>query len=276
VIHAVAGGFALGILVVLGPRIGKFAADGTPRDIVPHNPWLVTIGLFLIYTGFWGFYVACNVPVISPEGIGGEIKGATWTATNIYLTPTSLSAITFNFLMSLSGGLLAGYMVSKGHPFWTYSAGLAGVITASAGNDLYHPIQALIIGGIGAVVAYKLHFFVERRFKIDDAVGAVAVHGYAGVLGLIICGFVLWGYPSSPFEDYATISPLGQLAGAIIMFGVLGFAPGWAAAKILDSFGALRIPRTIELVGLDFVSESDAEAARQEIRNAEKAIADKM
>ena len=55
VIHAIAGGFALGVLVVLGPRLGKFAEDGTPRDIPPHNVWLVTIGLFLIYTGFLGF-----------------------------------------------------------------------------------------------------------------------------------------------------------------------------------------------------------------------------
>ena len=51
-----------------------------------------------------------------------------------------------NFLMSLSGGLLAGYVIAKGDPFWTYSSGLAGIICASAGNDLYHPIQALIIG----------------------------------------------------------------------------------------------------------------------------------
>ena len=70
VIHAIAGGTALGVLVHLGPRIGKFRADGTPRNIVPHNPWLVTIGLFLIYTGFWGFYVACNVPIISADAIG--------------------------------------------------------------------------------------------------------------------------------------------------------------------------------------------------------------
>ena len=55
VIHACAGGFALGVLAVLGPRIGKFASDGTPRNIGPRNPWLVTVGIFLIYTGFWGF-----------------------------------------------------------------------------------------------------------------------------------------------------------------------------------------------------------------------------
>ena len=251
VIHAVAGGFALGVLCVLGPRIGKFASDGTPRNIGPRNPWLVTVGLFLIYTGFWGFYAACNIPILN---VGPEygLDGVYFTATNIYAAPTTLSGITFNFLMSLSGGLLAGYWVSKGDPFWTYSSGLAGIITASAGNDLYHPLQAMIIGMVGVYVAYKMHYWVERKFKIDDAVGAVAVHGYAGVVGLIICGFMLWGYPSSGYEGYAAINPIGMIIGAIIMFGLLGFLPGWIIAKVLNGMGKLRIPHEVELAGLDF------------------------
>lgn len=272
VIHAIAGGFALGVLVVLGPRLGKFAQDGTPRDILPHNPWLVCIGLFMIYTGFWGFYVACNVPIISPDVIDGLITGETWTATNIYLTPTTLGAITVNFLMSLSGGMLIGFMASKGNAFWTYSGGLAGIITASAGNDLYHPIQAMIIGGVGTYIAYKLHYWVENKFKIDDAVGAVAVHGYAGVVGLVIAGFVLWGHPSSPYEGYAAINPLGQIAGAIIMFGVLGFLPGYVASKILNAFGLLRIPKEIELLGLDFQTKREEDRAAREVREAEKSM----
>ena len=272
VIHAIAGGFALGVLVVLGPRLGKFAKDGTPRDILPHNPWLVCIGLFLIYTGFWGFYVACNVPLIAPDGIGGLITGETWTATTIYLTPTTLGAITVNFLMSLSGGMLIGFMASKGNAFWTYSGGLAGIITASAGNDLYHPIQSMIIGGGGTFIAYKLHYWVENKFKIDDAVGAVAVHGYAGVVGLVVAGFVLWGHPSSPFDGYAPINPLGQIAGAIIMFGVLGFLPGYVASKILNAFGLLRIPKEIELLGLDFPTKREEDRAAREVREAEKSM----
>lgn len=271
VIHAIAGGYALGLLLVLGPRIGKFAADGTPRDIPPHNPWLLTIGIFLIYTGFWGFYAACNVPIISPELIDGQITGTTWTATNIYLAPTTLSAITFNFLMSLSGGLMAAYIVSKGDPFWTFSGGLAGIITASAGNDLYHPIQAMLVAAIGVVIVYRLHFWVERKFKIDDAVGAVAVHGYSGVVGLIIAGFVLWGAPSSPYEGYAAVNPLGQLIGAVIMFGLLGFLPGWGLAKIQQAAGVLRIPREVELQGLDFSENRAFEAAQSDVINAEKA-----
>ena len=272
VIHAIAGGFALGVLVVLGPRIGKFAADGTPRSINPRNPWLVTIGLFLIYTGFWGFYVACNVPMWDVQSGDGTF----YSATNIYLAPTTLSAITVNFLMALAGGLLAGYLVSKGDAYWTYSAGLAGIIAASAGNDLYHPVQAMLIAALGVVFMYKMHYWVERRFKVDDAVGAVAVHGYAGFFGVVVCGFVLWGYPSSPSEGFASINPLGQIAGALIMFGLLGFIPGWVAAKIIHRLGALRIPRAIELAGLDHGTTVDRAAEEQGIIDAEREEVGKM
>ncbi len=270
VIHAIAGGFALGVLLILGPRIGKFRKDGSARKILPHNPWLVCIGIFLIYTGFWGFYAACNVPIIDFFGSDMlDVEDKTlFTATNIYLGPTTLSAITVNFLISLSGGLLAGYVVSKGDPFWTFSGGLAGLIAASAGNDLYHPLQAFIISIVGVFIAYNMHHWVERTFKVDDAVGAVAVHGYAGFFGVVICGFVLWGYPASPFEGYATITPWGQFAGALIMFFVLGFFPGLVAAKILDRVGLLRVPREVELSGLDITASVEAEEAEADLENA--------
>ena len=70
---------------------------------------------------------------------------------------------------------------------------------------------------------------------------------------------MLWGQPSSPYAGYATINPLGMFIGAVIMFGVLGFLPGWIVAKILHGMGLLRIPEKVELEGLDFES---AEAHR--------------
>lgn len=263
VIHAIAGGGALALLIHLGPRIGKFRADGTPRVIVAQNPWLITVGLFLIYTGFWGFYVACNIPIIDIQ----DGDGVFYSATNIYLGPTTLSAITFNFLMSLSGGLLATYIVSRGDAFWTYSGGLCGVIGASAGNDLYHPIQAMLIGAFVPVICYKLHFWVERRFKIDDAVGAVAVHGYGGFLGVVIAGFMLWGYPASPFYD-SVVNPLGNFIGAIIMFS-LGFVPCYILGAVLKAFNVLRIPQEIELVGLDLSEYAQRYADEDEMHQAE-------
>jgi len=251
--------------VHLGPRIGKFAPDGTPRNINPHNPWFAVIGLFIIYAGFWGFYAACNVPILDFTG-----DGSVFTATTIYLTPTTLSTITFNFLLSLAGGLLAGYTLSKGDAYWTFSGGLAGIIAASAGNDLYHPLQAFFIAIVGVWIAYRMHFWVERKFKIDDAVGAVAVHGYAGSFGVIICGFMLWGYPSLA-DGSVTINPLGQIIGAIIMFVVLGFIPTYIVAGILKAMGVLRIPRELELAGLDYIEEQTLDADSKEIKDAELA-----
>ena len=265
VVHGIAGGSALAVLIHLGPRIGRFKPDGTPRNFPLHNPWLVIIGLFMIYTGFWGFYAACNVPIWDVDVSDG---GTFFSATTIYFTPTTLSAITFNFIMSLSGGLLMGYYVSKGDAYWTFSGGLAGIITASAGNDLYHPLHALIVGAIGVFCIYNLHNWVERRFKIDDAVGAVAVHGYAGTIGVILAGFILWGYPASPAYN-AVVNPLGNFIGAIIMFGVLGFIPCYIIGYILKKAGMLRIPEEIELAGLDYDEVIAADEQAKELLGAE-------
>ena len=113
--------------IIWVPASVAFAPTGRPVPYPPQNTWLAVVGLLLIYTGFWGFYAACNVPIMD---IDGSTERAFFSATTIYLTPTVLSAVTFNFLMSLAGGLLAGYFVSRGDPYWTFSGGLAGIITA--------------------------------------------------------------------------------------------------------------------------------------------------
>ncbi|REJ76624.1 MAG: ammonium transporter [Planctomycetota bacterium] len=267
VIHAISGGSALAILIHLGPRIGRFRKDGTPRIIPAHNTWMIIIGMFLIFTGFWGFYAACNVPMLDIDADDGRTF---FSATTIYLTPTTLSAITVNFLLALSGGLLIGYMVSHGDPFWTFQGGLGGIITASAGNDLYHPVQAFFVGIVGVWIAYKLHYWVEKKFKIDDAVGAVAIHGYCGTIGLIAVGFLLWGYPSSRNDGYAPITPWGQMISAVIVFFVMGFVPCYVAAWLLKKAGVLRIPWEVELVGLDHQMIADANADIEEYAQAER------
>jgi ammonia channel protein AmtB len=266
IIHGIAGASALAILIQLGPRIGRFRSDGTARVFPPHNAWLVVVGLFLIYTGFWGFYAACNIPIIAIESETGAVY---FTATTIYLTPTTLGASTMNFLLSLVGGFFMGYYVSKGDPFWTFSGGLGGVITASAGNDLYHPLQAFLIGAFGVWCAYRLHYWVEKRFQIDDAVGAVAVHGYCGSIGVIVCGFILWGYPSSPHHEYPVITPWGQTAGVVVLC-VLGFVTCHAASWLLRRLGMLRVPFEVELIGLDHEHIHEEALQGREVRDADR------
>ena len=79
-----------------------------------------------------------------------------------------------------------------------------------------------------------------------------------GFLGVVAAGFLLWGYPSSPdallghTEPWARVTPWGQLAGAVIMFLVLGFIPGYVLSWILKQVGFLRVSREVELAGLDY------------------------
>ena len=95
------------------------------------------------------------------------------------------------------------------------------------------------------------------------------MHGYGGFLGVVIAGFVLWGMPTSPNPDYATITPWGNFIGAVIMFVVLGFIPGYVLAKILNAFGLLRIPREIELVGLDMSEYAARYLDEDDVKKAE-------
>ena len=80
----------------------------------------------------------------------------------------------------------------------------------------------------------------------------------------------LWGAPSSPYEGYAAINPLGQFIGAVIMFFVLGFLPGWILAKIQSAAGVLRIPEEVELQGLDYAEHHAYEDAKAAIIAADK------
>jgi Amt family ammonium transporter len=295
VLHGPAGFAALGILLHLGPRIGKFAPDGTPREIPAHNPWMVTIGLFMIYVGFFGFYAACHIPIAN---IAAEGQPAYWTATNIYGFPITLSGVTMNFLIALFGGMATAYMISSGNAFWTFSGGLTGLISSSAGNDLYHPAIALIIAVIGTVMAYKMHNWVEHRFKLDDAVGAVAVHGYCGLFGGLVAGFALWGYPAiypsagalvtlsegagwfgTNAEGLPIITPWGNIIASVIFCFGFGFLPAYILGAVLKSLGLLRVDPRVELAGLDgpavphtYPSASGLEAAFEAVQRKEGKI----
>ena len=81
--------------------------------------------------------------------------------------------------VGFAGGFTGGWFASKGDPFWTLSGGLAGVISVSAGADVYHPSLAYLLATSGGMVAVYSGTWIEKKLRIDDAVGAVAVHGVA-------------------------------------------------------------------------------------------------
>lgn len=245
-VHAVAGFFALGVLINLGPRIGKFNSDGSANNLPGHNMPLTVTGLMLIIAGFFGFLMAC---VIVP----GE--GWSWFGdkpSTIYGTPITLSALGFNILMAVAGGIIGAWLLTR-DPFWMMSGALAGIISVASGLDIYYPALAFIIAFSAGLLLKPCAIWLEKR-GIDDAVGAVTVHGTIGLYGVIMLGVFGAGFPAlgGAAGDAPTINLVGQIIGAVVFF-LLGFVPGYVVSFILKGFGMLRVPAGPEKAGLDTV-----------------------
>jgi ammonia channel protein AmtB len=236
VVHAVAGFFTLGVLINLGARKGKFI-DGVAQTIAPHSLPMTLIGLMMIIFGFFGFLGGCII------FNGGETG---WTT--IYNNPTNLSAFAFNTLMGFAGGIIGCYLATR-DPFWTMSGGLVGIISVAAGLDLYSPSLAFMIAtcmGFAAVAFAKL---LEKQ-GIDDAVGAVSVHGFTGFVAVILVGVFAGGTPNVGGNPDITL--YGQTIAAIIM-AALGFIPGYGISLALKKANILRVPEAAEDLGIDEV-----------------------
>jgi ammonia channel protein AmtB len=238
VVHGVAGAFTLGVLLNLGPRIGKYDVVGRARAFRPHNTHMTLMGLMLIFTGFYGFYAACLF-----------IQSTTFPGwLNIYFSPTTLGAIAMVITFGFAGGFTGGWFASKGDPFWTLSGGLAGVISVSAGADVYHPSLAYLLSFTGGLCAVWVGTYIEKNLRVDDAVGAVAVHGFSGFYGVFLVGIFAGGYPTG--INNIPVSFGGQLMG-MLAFLPLAFLPGYFLSWILKKLNLLRVPPEVELEGLD-------------------------
>lgn len=265
-LHGVAGGFCLAVLLRLGPRIGKFDASGSAHSMFPHNPTGAATGRLLIIIGLLGMTFVATTPMIDVQS--GE--GVFFSLVTIYNTPTTLSGVSLNFFLAMSAGLLVGLVLANGHLTWTLSGGLAGIVGTASGADLYHPLQAFIVAGFIVWLIHRMHRWLENKFYIDDAIAAVAVHGFAGWLGVVIAGFLLWGYPASPGEAYVIINPLGQFIGAMILFWVVGYIPGYIAAGALEYFDLLRVPEAVEIAGIDLAAEVEMRQDADAVIKSEK------
>jgi ammonia channel protein AmtB len=244
-VHAVAGFFALGVLMNLGPRVGKYNDDGSANKIVGHNLPLTVSGLMLIIVGFFGFLMACII-----------LPGEAWSwyadgGTTIYGTPMTLSALGFNIVLACSGGIIGAWIVTK-DPFWMMSGCLAGIIATASGLDVYFGSHIIIIATVAGMIIKPCAEWLEG-LGIDDAVGAVTIHGTIGVFGVVVLGIFGSGIPGlgafAP-EGTVAISLWGQFVGAVVMF-LLGFVPGYIVSWLLHKAGMLRVPEAVQIKGLD-------------------------
>jgi ammonium transporter, Amt family len=171
VVHLTGGVMAFVGAKVLGPRIGKFAKDGTPRVIPPHNIAMVVTGTFILAFGWFGFNAGSTL-----AGMDSQLA---IVATNTLLASASGAFATCLYVWKVYG---------KPDVSWLCNGMLAGLVAITAPCAFVTAPVAVLIGAIAGVLVVVAAMVVEKRLKIDDPVGAIAVHGVNGAWGIIALG----------------------------------------------------------------------------------------
>lgn len=241
IVHSVGGWIALMGAAVLGPRIGKYGKDKKPRALPGHNLSLATLGVFILWFGWFGFNPGSQL------GASGEVNRT--AISHIFLT-TNLAAA--------SGGvasmLLSWVKYKKPSLSMSLNGILAGLVGITAGCDLVSPGGAVIIGALcGVTMLYSVEF-IDKVLKIDDPVGASSVHGVCGILGTLLTG--LFATEGGLFYG-GSFGLLGaQLFGALSI-GLWAATTGFLLFKLLKSLKVLRVPPRIEEEGLDIYEHGE-------------------
>ena len=237
VVHAVGGVAALVGAWILGPRIGRFNKDGSPNAIAGHNLPLVTIGVFILWFGWYGFNAGSTLGMGEPDVVG---------------------RIAMNTTLAPAGGAIAA-MVSAwimfGKPDLTVAlnGSLAGLVGITAPCAAVGSGAAIAIGIVaGVLVVYGITWL--NRIRIDDPVGAIPVHGLCGVWGTLAVGLFGQAALGAPSDGLFYGGGFGQLGtqslGLVACLGFTAIAM-FVVFKAIDAVIGLRVPRETELRGLD-------------------------
>ncbi len=231
-VHSVGGWAALIAIFMLGARIGKFGKDGKSRALPGHNIPLASAGVFILWLGWFGFN-------------GGSVLSADPELTSLTLVTTSLAAAAGGVAAAIFSNLLY-----KNFDLTMFMNGvLGGLVGITAGADQMSPTDAILIGLIAGVVIV-LGVALIDKLKLDDPVGAVAVHLICGIWGTLAVG--IFGALAS-FDQF-----LIQLAGVGIV-GAFCVTCSFIILFIVKSTVGLRVDKEEELRGLD-ISEHGMEA----------------
>lgn len=238
IVHSVGGWAALVAAWMVGPRIGKYL-DGKAIEMHGHNQMYATLGVFILWLGWFGFNGGSQL------AWGGDDA----TAASQVVLVTNLAAAA-----GAIGGLIISWIkFGKPNLGMTLNGALAGLVSITAGCGNMSEGGAVIAGLLGGVLVVFSIEFIEKKLKIDDAVGAISVHGVAGAWGTLVIG--LWGIDGDAGIGLFNGGGTAQLAAQAI--GVLAYA-FWAIVVsfiflyiIKKVFNGLRVTEEEETVGLD-------------------------
>jgi len=232
-VHMVGGVAALIGAAILGPRIGKFSKSGKPKAMPGHNLTIAALGVFILWFAWFGFNGGSTL----------GMEGSEISAGSIFVTTNLSAAVASTTVM-----LITWLRYKKPDVSMTLNGVLAGLVGVTAGCDIVSPLGAVAIGLIsGFAVVWGVEF-VERKLKVDDPVGAVAVHGICGAVGTLCVGLfavdggLLYGggFSLLGIQALGVVSVAGWVGGTMFLIFTL----------IKKTVG-LRVTSGEEIEGLD-------------------------
>ena len=232
IVHGTGGWAALAGVLVVGPRLGKFKRDGTVRATPPSNVVLVTLGVFILWFGWFGF--------------NGGSQLALGSAADV----VAMSNVLVNTNLGAAAGVITAlacsrFILGRTDIFAALNGAIAGLVSITAGPDITQHLWAVIIGAVGGVLC-TLGIKLLEKLKLDDVVGAVPAHLISGA----------WGTLAAAIAAGANLGV--QLVG-ILAVGAFVFVVSWLAWRLLDVLLTVRVSKSHERLGQD-ASELKIEA----------------
>ena len=232
IVHGTGGWAALAGILVVGPRLGKFRKDGSVKVTPPSNVVVVTLGVFILWFGWFGFNGGSQLALGSAADV--VAMGHVLVNTNLAAAAGVVTALAFS-----------RFILGRMDMFAGLNGAIAGLVSITAGPDITSHVWAIIIGAIGGIVCTAAIKLLEKM-KLDDVVGAVPAHLFAGVWGTLavcIAGGGNFGV---------------QLLG-VVSIGAFVFVVSLVAWKIVDALLGARVSKQVEQLGQD-VAELKMEA----------------
>ena len=224
IVHCTGGAAALAGALVVGPRRHKFRSDGTATSTPPSNVPVVTLGVFILWFGWFGFNGGSQL------ALGGAVDvlamAHVLVNTNLAAAAGTIAAIAVSRPILGRVDLLAGL-----------NGAIAGLVSITAGPDITTHYWAIAIGAVGGVICTAAIKLLER-LKVDDVVGAVPAHLFAGV----------WGTLATVIAAGADIGT--QLLGVLSITG-FAFAASWLVWRVLEKTMGVRVSEKVEEMGQD-------------------------
>ncbi len=239
VVHAMGGFLALGAVVMLGARKGRYNRDGRVNAILPSNIPFLALGSWILCVGWFGFNVMSAGNAEAASGL-----------------------VAINSLLAMVGGMLAALVAGKNDPGFVHNGALAGLVAICAGSDIVHPLGALTIG-IAAGVIFVFGFsYIQNRLKVDDVLGVIPLHGICGAWGGIAAGI----FGSTALGGAGGVTFLAQLVGTLTGIGI-AVTGGFVVFGAIKATLGIRLSEEDEYLGADIAIHNISANPEQDMAN---------